>query len=147
MTLEETIDLLTVAAAYDRRTLGEGDAMAWHAAVGDLDFVDARKAVIGHYTDGTGWLMPAHVRQRVKAMRRDRLERSPAAAPPAELTGDPGRYRAALQAGIRRTAGGFSLRRALGGPIEGDPPADWKQARQALGQARDTSGPGAGATP
>ena len=48
MTPDETIDLLSVAAAFDRRTTGESDVMAWHATIGDLDFADSRAAVIGH---------------------------------------------------------------------------------------------------
>jgi len=74
MTLEETIDLLTVAAAFDRRTVGEGDAVAWHAALGDLDFADSRAAVVGHYRDRRDWIMPSDIRARVKAIRVARLD-------------------------------------------------------------------------
>ena len=134
MTPEETVDLLTVAAAFDPRTVGEGDAMAWHAVVGDLDFTDAKHAVIGHYTDTTDRIMPAHVRIRVRAMRRDRLAREVAPAPPPELTDTPGRYQAALQADVRRIADGFSVQKAIGRlPSETPPPL--AEVRKAIGSA------------
>ena len=50
--------------------------------------------------------MPGHVRTRVKAMRRERLERDPVAAPPAEVTDEPGKYREALKGEIQRIADG-----------------------------------------
>ena len=75
MTLDETIDLLTTCAAYDRRTIGKSDAVAWHAVVGDLPFEQAQKAVFAHYSESTEWIMPAHVRTRVKRQQRDEAER------------------------------------------------------------------------
>jgi hypothetical protein len=113
MTLDETIDLLTAAAAFDQRTVGQADAMAWHAAVGDLDFGDAQAAMIGHYRDTRDRVMPADIRKRVKAIRRDRLDRAIVTAPDPELADDPGRYRDALKAQVRQIADGFSLPRAL----------------------------------
>jgi len=114
MTIEETIDLLTAAAAFDRRTVGKADAVAWHAVVGDLDLDDCRAAVLAHYSDSTDWLMPAHVRKRVRAMRRDRIDRAIPAAPPAELADNPGRYRAELKRQIHEIADAHSLDRAIG---------------------------------
>ena len=141
MTIDETIDLLTAAAAFDRRTVGKADAVAWHTVVGDLPLDDCLVAVRGHYTDTTDWLMPAHVRQRVKAMRRDRIARAIPAAPPAEVADVPGRYKAALEAGIRRIADGRSMHRAIGGPIrKGEPPAEFTEARAELGAAPERDG-------
>ena len=141
MTIEETIDLLTAAAAFDRRTVGKADAVAWHTVVGDLAFVDCLVAVRGHYTDTTDWLMPAHVRQRVRAMRRDRIDRAIPAAPPAEVADAPGRYKAALEAGIRRIADGRSVHRAIGGPVRNaEPPAEFTEARAEMGAALERDG-------
>jgi hypothetical protein len=138
MTLDETIDLLTVAAAFDRRTIGEADAMAWQAAIGDLDFSDSRAAIVAHYQDARDWVMPSDVRKRVKALRRDRLERDIAAAPPAELTDDPQDYRAALSEGIRHIADGHTIPKAIGGPVrEDDPPPTWAEARAAMAEPRE----------
>jgi hypothetical protein len=135
VTLDETIDLLAVAAAFDRRTVGEADAMAWQAAIGGLDFGDSRAAIVAHYQDTRDWIMPADIRKRVKAARRDRLERAIATAPDAELTDEPGRYKAALAAEIRKIAAGRSLPKAIGGPVrEDDPPPTWAEARAAMGE-------------
>lgn len=133
MTLDETIDLLAVAAAFDRRTVGEADAMAWQAAIGDLDFSDSRAAIVAHYQDTRDWVMPADIRKRVKAMRRDRLERQIVAAPPAELADNTHDYRAALSRSIRQIADGRSVPKAIGGPVrEDDPPPTWAEARVAM---------------
>lgn len=106
MTLDETIDLLTVAAAYDKRTVGKADAMAWHAAVGDLNFEDSKAAVIAHYTETTDWLMPAHVRRRVREIRDRRLQDAKIPPPPPETLDDPEAYRACLHAAALAIADG-----------------------------------------
>lgn len=54
--------ILAKAAAYDQRTIGEADAMAWFEALSDLDAADALEAVTRHYRGSTERLMPAHVR-------------------------------------------------------------------------------------
>lgn len=118
MTPEEVIDLLTTAAAYDRRTVGEADVIAWHRAVGDLDFLDAQDAVIAHYTQTTDWLMPAHVIKGVKAIRAARLALAPVPAPPAELTDQPRDYKAALQAGVTKLARGFTPPKQITAQVE-----------------------------
>lgn len=141
MTIEETIDILTAAAAFDRRTIGKADAVAWHAAIGDLDLDDCRAAVIAHYTDTTDWLMPAHVRKRVRAMRNERIASSIPPAPPAELADNPGRYRAELKARIRQIADGRSMNRAIGPPdVKGEPPAEVAEVRAELGIALERPG-------
>jgi hypothetical protein len=136
MTSDETIDLLSVAAAFDRRTTGESDVIAWHAAIGDLDFIDSRAAVIAHYRESRDWVMPADVRNRVKAMRRDRLAREIQSAPGAELAAEPGRYKAELDANIRRIANGRTAWLAIAAPVrEGPPPEEFTEARKARGPA------------
>jgi hypothetical protein len=72
MNITGTASVLAKAAAYDRRTVGEADIMAWHEAIGDLDVVDALQAVAAHYRDSTDWLMPAHVRRIAADMDRGR---------------------------------------------------------------------------
>lgn len=106
MTLDEVVDLLTTAAAYDRRTVGEADAIAWHAAVGDLPFEDSRGAVVAHYQESREWIMPADIRRRVKEARRQRILDAGIPAPPPELTDDPAAYGAALQAAATAIADG-----------------------------------------
>lgn len=114
MTPDETVDLLTVAAAFDQRTVGEGDAMAWHAVLGDLIFADAKQAVIGHYTDTRERVMPADIRQRVKTIRANRLQDTEV---PADLlvpfVDDPPAYLRALRAAELAIADGRDPRAAL----------------------------------
>ena len=92
MTLDETIDLLATCAAYDRRTIGKTDAVAWHAVVCDLPFADAQQAVFAHYSESREWIMPADVRQRVKRKQRDLADRGRIR----ELL-DPAAYRAEVE--------------------------------------------------
>lgn len=120
---EEVIDLLSTAAAFDRRTVGEADVIAWTATVGDLDFGDARDAVVQHYRDSREWLMPADVRKIVKAMREARLAREVLPAPEPELTDDQRAYKAALDQNIEQIADGRSVGRALAAG-SGRPPTD-----------------------
>jgi hypothetical protein len=74
VTPDQTVDLLSLIAARDRRTIGKIDAMAWHEDIGDLSFDDAREAVALHFRQSTDWLMPKHVRDLVKKIREQRLE-------------------------------------------------------------------------
>ena len=113
MTLEETVDLLTAAAAFDRRTVGEADAIAWHAAIGDLRFEDCRTAVVAHYTETTDWLMPAHVREGVRKIRDQRLRETEIPPPPREIADDPGAYCAALRAAELAIADGRDPQQAM----------------------------------
>lgn len=80
MNLTETAALLTLAAAYDQRRLGETDVRAWQELLADVDAADAMAAVKAHYRDHTERLMPAHVRDLVAATRRRRLEQAGTAA-------------------------------------------------------------------
>jgi hypothetical protein len=63
--------ILAVAAIYDRRTVGEADAMAWADALSDKDPRECAEAVREHYRDSTAWCMPAHIRAIVERRRRD----------------------------------------------------------------------------
>lgn len=130
MNRNEIIDLLSTAAVYDRRTAGEADVQGWVLAIGDLDFADAQAAVVAHYREQTDWLMPAHVRTRVKRMREIRLAARPILEPPADLTDNPPVYRAELQSEIKRLADGMGLQRALPAPGHGAaPPPEYDKAR------------------
>lgn len=71
MTPEETGKLLGICAAYDRRTVGEIDVIAWYRVVGDLPYTDCEAAVIVHYAETTEWIMPAHIRRRVKRAQHE----------------------------------------------------------------------------
>ncbi|MFF8997105.1 hypothetical protein ACF1GW_30775 [Streptomyces achromogenes] len=71
MTPAEIAALLSFAAAFDRRTLGEADVLAWHTVLGDVTFDAAKAAVTAHYAVETRWIMPADIRQHVLKTRAD----------------------------------------------------------------------------
>lgn len=132
MTIEETIDLLTIAAGFDRRNIGEADSVAWHLALADVAYPDAQAAVVAHYRESREFIMPADVWTRVKAVRRERLAREVAPAPDADPD-SPARYRAALAGIVKRIGDGFATRLAIAGPVrEGPPPQAFTDAKEAL---------------
>ena len=114
MTTDEVIDLLTFMASFDRRTVGQADVAAWKLAVGDLPFADAQEAVLAHYRESRDWAMPVDIRDRVKAMRGERLKSVPMSDPPDEVADDPAAYQAWLLAERKRIADGPAALRALG---------------------------------
>jgi len=130
MNAEQAGQVLAKCASYDRRKTGDADTIAWYQVLQDLSYDDCIAAVIAHYSDTTDWIMPAHIRQRVKAMRADRLSREITPAPPHELADEPGRFRAELKANLREIADGFSIPKAIAGPVrEDEPPETWAEAR------------------
>lgn len=55
--------LLTLAAAYDSRTIGDGDVAAWELALSGLDVERCKAAIVKHYQESTDRVMPAHIRR------------------------------------------------------------------------------------
>ncbi len=76
MTPEDVIDVLAKAAAFDQRTVGQADVLAWHEILHRVDRVDALSAVTRHYAESRDRLMPADV---VRLGRIARLDRERAA--------------------------------------------------------------------
>ena len=106
MTLEETGKLLARAALIDNRTVDPPIVIAWHQILGDLPYQDCEAALAAHYTESTDWMMPAHIRNRVKETRKQRILDAGIPAPPPELVDNPPAYRAALRAGTAAIADG-----------------------------------------
>lgn len=73
MTRDELVSLLSIAAAYDGRTLGESDVAAWGDAAerGRWTYAQSQDAVKAHYAESTAWLMPGHVTERIRAERSE----------------------------------------------------------------------------
>lgn len=86
MNRTEAASLLTLAAAYDQRTIGEADALAWFEILGDLRVQDAQQAIKEHYKREARRVMPVDVIDGVKRIRKDRLDRNRLPEPPSELT-------------------------------------------------------------
>lgn len=72
MTKAEVARLLTMIAAFDRRTIGETDVEAWHLVLADLEPTDCADAVREHFASKREWLMPADVRTYAVAAARRR---------------------------------------------------------------------------
>jgi hypothetical protein len=125
-------DLLGFAALYDNRKASDPDVMAWLKAIGDLPYADCEAAIAAHYGDSTERVMPGHIRTRVKAVRAERLARTPLAPPAPSLTEQPSLYREALRRQVQRLADGFAVPAAIkGAPGDGEPPAEYVAARKA----------------
>ena len=75
MTPSEVAKLLTLAAAYDRRTLGPTDVAAWHSIVNDLRFTEAESALKAHYAETERFVMPSDIRRIAGTQRREAIER------------------------------------------------------------------------
>lgn len=69
MTPAETAELLGLCAAFDRRTIGKTDVLAWQTILADINADAARQAVTTHYATETRWIMPADIRQHVLQQR------------------------------------------------------------------------------
>lgn len=72
MNLSETALMLGQMQAYDQRTVGESDVIAWHALLADAPFEDCQEAVRRHYAENTDRIMPAHVRRIVRGIHGER---------------------------------------------------------------------------
>lgn len=88
MTLGEVTRLLALAAGFDRRTVGESDARAWHVLLADVKFGDAQTALYEHFRTSTDWLMPAHILDGVRRIRRARLDAYGTYLPSPEVADD-----------------------------------------------------------
>lgn len=70
----EATAILSKIAAYDRRTVGEADAIAWAEALdGQVTIQDAMTAVRDHFRESNDWLMPKHVIDRARKIRVERI--------------------------------------------------------------------------
>lgn len=74
MTADNVIDLLTLVAAYDQRTVGHDDVQAWLliANAEDWTLPRARRAVVEHHRRGADRprLRPAHITDALDDLRR-----------------------------------------------------------------------------
>jgi len=117
MTHAETVALARyVKACCPQQAIDEYTPDAWHDLLGDLTLADARAAA-GEVARRQPFVAPAEIRAEVRRIRAERLDRAILDAPPAELTDNPGRYKAALDARISQIADGYNLLPAI----------DWKE--------------------
>ena len=81
MTDDEIIDLLSIAQAFDKRTVGEAEVTAWldSARRGRWTFDEASEAVKDYYARTTAerpWIMPSHITHLIRADREIRHMRA-----------------------------------------------------------------------
>ena len=74
MNRPDTARLLAVIAAFDRRTVGESDVIAWAEVLGDADPEECVAAVRNHFALTSEWLMPSHVLDYVRLLRQREVE-------------------------------------------------------------------------
>lgn len=114
MTPAQTAELLAFCAAFDRRTVGKADVLAWQTVLVDLDYDAARQAVAEHYATETRWIMPADIRGAVRRSRATAADSIQGPGLPAEIPdADPDdvpAYLAALRAQRTRAADGMELK-------------------------------------
>lgn len=106
MNAEQAGQVLAKCASYDRRKTGDAETIAWYQVLGDLAYDDCIAAVVAHYRETTDWIMPAHIRNRVKDIRLQCIQDAGIPEPPPELLDDPPAYRAALRAAAIAIADG-----------------------------------------
>ncbi|GIT80206.1 hypothetical protein LLS1_18750 [Leifsonia sp. LS1] len=67
MTESEVAQLLAVAATFDRfMVVDELTVKAWREVLGDIEYVQAQKAVLAHFRSSSKPIMPADVRSGAK---------------------------------------------------------------------------------
>jgi hypothetical protein len=98
VTPEDVIDVLAKAAAFDQRTVGQADILAWHEIVHRLEREDALEAVTRHYAESRERLMPADVIRHARAAREDRRRRELSHSAVRAL---PSRFEADLERDVR----------------------------------------------
>jgi hypothetical protein len=74
VTPQEIGKVLALCAAFDQRTTGAADVIAWLEVIGDLRVEDAAQAVKDHYRDHRERITVADIRDRVRAVRLARVE-------------------------------------------------------------------------
>lgn len=103
MNIVEVGKLLTIASAYDNRTVSKESAVAWNEVIGDIDFDVAVEAVKAHFRTSTDYLLPAHVvsgaRRVREALEREERKSRPALPRPV-ITLDRERFDREVEAAI-----------------------------------------------
>lgn len=92
MSPDQVIDLLTLAARFDQRTVGDEDVRAWGLIANEQDWhpMAAARALVDHATVDPTPVRPAHITAILAAVRREIRSRfTEDVCPPRELADDP----------------------------------------------------------
>lgn len=66
--------MLAKIQAFDNRNVSDETIMAWHEVLAPHTVGDALEAVTDYFKANTGWIMPAHVVDRVRAVEKRRID-------------------------------------------------------------------------
>ena len=66
--------VLAKIQAFDNRNVSDETIMAWHEVLAPHTVGDALEAVTDYFKANTGWIMPAHVVERVRATEKRRID-------------------------------------------------------------------------
>lgn len=109
MNRAQVAELLAYVAAFDRRTIGDADVLAWHEVLGDLDPDDAHTTARAWYTANHGMIAPADIRAGVRSIRVERIQRAQVNPPDGLDPDNPAAYQRWMLAALRATADGRSV--------------------------------------
>ena len=109
MNAREVGAVLAKCAAFDNRTVGDLNVMAWLEVLGEFDYGDALSAVTRHYARNTDFAMAAHIAAAIHEIRIERQQ-----ATPHEIRALPSRFEPSEQRAERARRGAALCREALG---------------------------------
>lgn len=89
MNYEDVGKLLAKLAAFDQRTVGEADVLAWHEVLGRYELGDCLAAVTEWYRDESRRAMPADIRSLTIRIRDERQARESVAQRRAAIEAGP----------------------------------------------------------
>jgi hypothetical protein len=75
MTPAETAQLLAIIAQLDNRAVDDGRVAAWVPLLADVDFADAQRAVMEHFSSSMDYLTPTHIIRNAASFARSRANR------------------------------------------------------------------------
>jgi hypothetical protein len=88
MNHSETAKLLALCAAFDARTIGDADVIAWQQMLAEVPAVQASAAVMAHYRRTNDRIGPSDVLAGVHVMRSERARKVDALPPPPNVDPD-----------------------------------------------------------
>jgi hypothetical protein len=106
MNRAEVSALLSTAAVYDRRTIGDVDIEGWMSFMEHVSFDQAHAAVLAHYRETRDWLTPDDVLHRIQQERNRRITESDFTYVPSDPDEPPALYLARLRAQLAAVADG-----------------------------------------
>lgn len=109
MNLQEVDRLLTIIKNVDNRRIDDATVIVWREILGDLPFEDCVMAATKHFAESTDYLLPAHIRQGVLAIRNERAKKAHEVRElPSRFEPDPERAQR-IQRGVQEIARRWSV--------------------------------------